>query len=89
MEFPGMTHKWFSKPKEHKAAGIRDNQRRHRAKTKAYIADLERQLAEERMRLDEALVRNSGLMSELEKLRASGADNPSRMALTRSLLASL
>jgi hypothetical protein len=48
MEFSGMTQKWSYKLKENKAARIRSNQRCHRARTKAYIADLERQLVEVR-----------------------------------------
>lgn len=69
-----MISRWSSKPKEQKAARIRENQRRHRAKTKAYIADLERQLAQERTRLDEVLRQNAALTSELERLRADRAD---------------
>lgn len=70
MEFSEMTRRWSSKPKEHRAARVRDNQRRHRARVRAQTADLERQLAETRQRLEDALERNSVLVSELERLRS-------------------
>lgn len=65
-----MTRRWSSKPKEHRAARVRDNQRRHRARVRAHTADLEQQLAETRQRLEDALERNSILVSELERLRS-------------------
>lgn len=71
MDISGMIQKWSSRPKarEHEAARVRDNQRRCRARAKAYVADLERQLAETHERLEEALARNATLVSELEELR--------------------
>ncbi|KAJ9133700.1 hypothetical protein NKR23_g10619 [Pleurostoma richardsiae] len=82
MEFSGMTRKWSSRPKECRATRVRENQRRHRARTKAYIADMERQLAQTRAQLDEALAQNAELTSELQTLRASSAGkavaNPSK-----------
>ena len=75
MKIPGVVQRWSSKPKEHTVARVRDNQRRHRAKTKAYIAELERRLAEEQARVEEILVEKAALLCELESLRARGTDN--------------
>ncbi|KAJ9130435.1 hypothetical protein NKR23_g12198 [Pleurostoma richardsiae] len=69
-----MLQRWSSKPKEHRAARIRDNQRRHRARIKAYIAHLERQLEGAREHVHELEARNTTLLSELERLRASCAN---------------
>ncbi|KAH8911207.1 hypothetical protein BR93DRAFT_965018 [Coniochaeta sp. PMI_546] len=71
MDFSSMTGKWSSRSKEQDAARVRENQRRHRARTKAHIADLERKLSETQACLDHALMHNLRLISELEKLRAS------------------
>jgi hypothetical protein len=75
MEYSGMTGKWSSKPKEQAAARVRENQRRHRARTKAYIAELERRLSEMQARLNNTLMQNSRLISELEKLQG-GSPKP-------------
>lgn len=64
-----MTQKWSSKPKTDRAARVRENQRRHRAKAKTYVAELENQVADLKSRLDEALTHNAQLASEVEKLR--------------------
>lgn len=69
MAFSSMTGKWASKPKQQNATRVRENQRRHRARTKAYIADMERRLAETQASLHDALKRNSQLISELERLK--------------------
>lgn len=69
MDFSQMTQKWSSKPKPDQAARVRDNQRRHRAKTKACIADLESEVAGMRTRLSEVLEHNARLVSEVEDLR--------------------
>src|SRR5690242_8670455 len=53
MDFAKMTGRWSSKSDEQKAARVRDNQRRHRARTKAYIQHLEKQLSETQARLQE------------------------------------
>lgn len=74
MEFSRMTQRWSSTPKLDKAARIRGNQRRHRARAKAYIADLEKQLADTQSRLNEALARNAELVSELEDVRTTLAE---------------
>lgn len=68
-----MTQKWSAKPKEDRAARVRENQRRHRARTKAYIADLEQQLAETKRKLQETLSRNKELEAQVESLHKGGA----------------
>ena len=68
MDFAQMTQKWSCKPKKDKAARIRDNQRRHRARTKAYIMDLEEQLAATKSKLEEALARNEELEAQIRQL---------------------
>ncbi|KAI0006365.1 hypothetical protein F4779DRAFT_596572 [Xylariaceae sp. FL0662B] len=94
MEFSGMTQKWSSKPKECRTTRVRENQRRHRARTKAYIASMERQLNETRARLDEVLAENTRLTSEMETLRASSAgksvaNGPEEVVGDRPLMISL
>ena len=69
MEFSQMTQKWSSKSKQDRAARVRENQRRHRAKAKTYVAELENQVADLKSRLNEALAHNAQLASEVEKLR--------------------
>lgn len=69
-----MTQKWSSRPKPDRAARARENQRRHRAKTKAYIADLESEVASMRTRLGEVLEQNARLVAEVEQLRARVGD---------------
>jgi len=64
-----MTGKWSLRTKQQEAERIRENQRRHRARTKAYIADIERRLSETQARLNDALMENSRLMYELEKFQ--------------------
>lgn len=66
-----MTQKWSSKSAELKSARVRENQRRHRARAKAYTALLERQLADVQSRLRDVLAQNAALLSEIEDLRAS------------------
>lgn len=74
-----LTSKWSSRPKRDDAARVRENQRRHRDRVKCRISDLERQLAETRKALDEALRANALLISELEAVR-SGSTVSSRSA---------
>ena len=70
-----MTQKWPARPAAEKAARVRENQRRHRAKTKAYIADLESEVASMRTRLREVLELNTSLVAEVEGLRARLQDD--------------
>jgi hypothetical protein len=68
-----MTGKWSLRTKQQEAERVRENQRRHRARTKAYIADIERRLSETQARLDDALMENSRLAHELEKFQPRSA----------------
>lgn len=61
--------KWSSRPADHKAVRLRNNQRRHRKKVKDRIAELESRLAETQLQLDQALARIQGLSEELELAR--------------------
>ena len=65
-----MTQKWSSKSKEDHTTRVRENQRRHRARTKAYIAAIEKQLAESQVRLEAALAENSRLKGSLEACKS-------------------
>lgn len=76
MTSPGIMLKWSSKPKDHNTIRVRENQRRHRARRKAYIEDLERQLGEARAQLSSALAANAQLQSELTELRRLYATRP-------------
>lgn len=64
-----MITKWSAKPADHKAARIRNNQRRHRERVKHHTTTLEARLAETQLQLDEALARVAELT---EKLRLVG-----------------
>jgi hypothetical protein len=56
------------KPSDHNTVRVRENQRRHRAKIKAYINHLENELVEVRSQRDAALERNKILEAEIEAL---------------------
>jgi len=71
-----MIQKWSSRPREARAARVRENQRRHRARGKAHVADLERDLADVRAQLDDALARNAQLTAELDLFRSGSAPEP-------------
>ncbi|KAK7699061.1 hypothetical protein SLS64_011975 [Diaporthe eres] len=61
--------KWSSKPADHNAIRVRNNQRRHRARAKGHIEDLEKRLEETSSRLEAALQTISHLAQEVEILR--------------------
>lgn len=61
--------KWSSKPADHNAVRVRNNQRRHRARAKEHVQDLERRLEETSARLEAALQTISHLAREVEMLR--------------------
>jgi hypothetical protein len=63
-------HKFSSKPPGHDAARQRENQRRHRARVKGHIADLEAALSNTQNRLDEALRQIATLTAEVKRLQA-------------------
>lgn len=78
-----MTQKWSSKPKPDRTTRVRENQRRHRAKAKTYVAELENQVADLKSRLDEVLAHNARLASEVEKLRGLCEGAPLTMGRCR------
>ncbi|KAG6364226.1 hypothetical protein INS49_005824 [Diaporthe citri] len=61
--------KWSSKPADHNAIRVRNNQRRHRARAKGHVQDLEKRLEETNARLETALQTISHLAQEVEILR--------------------
>lgn len=62
--------KWSSKPADHNAIRVRNNQRRHRARVKGHVQDLEKRLEETSARLEAALQTINHLAQEVEILRA-------------------
>lgn len=66
-----LTQKFSSKPPEHKATRLRENQRRHRAKVKNRIAELEVALASTQSQLHAALERGKELDGEVTRLRCA------------------
>ncbi|POS76807.1 hypothetical protein DHEL01_v204802 [Diaporthe helianthi] len=69
--------KWSSKPSDHNAVRVRNNQRRHRARAKEHVQDLERRLEETSARLEAALQTISHLAQEVEILRGRVIATPS------------
>lgn len=61
--------KWSSKPSDHNVIRVRNNQRRHRARAKSHVQDLEKRLEETSARLEAALQTISHLAQEVEILR--------------------
>lgn len=68
--------KWSSKPADHNAIRVRNNQRRHRARVKSRVEDLEKRLEETSAKLETALSTISGLTAELEVLRRHHQPQP-------------
>lgn len=66
-------HKFSSKLPEAEAARQRENQRRHRARVKGKIAELESSLADTRERLDAALKHIRELEAENQRLREASS----------------
>ncbi|GAB1315608.1 hypothetical protein MFIFM68171_05818 [Madurella fahalii] len=62
-------HKFSSKPPGHDAARQRENQRRHRARVKGRIAELESALSNVQTELDDALIRIESLTAEVRRLQ--------------------
>lgn len=62
--------KWSSKPADHNAIRVRNNQRRHRARVKSRIEDLEKLLEDTSTKLNAALETISSLTAEVEVLRS-------------------
>lgn len=61
--------KWSLKPADHNAVRVRNNQRRHRARAKSHVEDLEKRLEETNSRLEAALQTISRLAKEVDILR--------------------
>ncbi|KAK3333035.1 hypothetical protein B0T19DRAFT_439840 [Cercophora scortea] len=64
-----LVHKFSSKPPGHEAARLRENQRRHRARVKSQVTELQTSLAATQARLDAALLRIDELAAEVQRLR--------------------
>ncbi|KAF3769765.1 hypothetical protein M406DRAFT_66236 [Cryphonectria parasitica EP155] len=73
--------KWSLKPTDHNTIRTRNNQRRHRARVKSRLEDLEKRLEEADARLEAALSTISVLTAELEDLRARGTQTLHRQSL--------
>jgi len=71
MDYKDGIHKFSTKPPGHEAARLRENQRRHRAKVKGRITDLEETLESTQGRLDDALKRIEELTAEVQRLQSS------------------
>lgn len=61
--------KWSTRPADHNAIRVRNNQRRHRARAKEHVHDLEKRLEETSAKLEAALQTISHLAQEVEILR--------------------
>jgi len=62
-------HKFSCKPPGHDAARQRENQRRHRARVKSRIAELEASLSRAQSSLDDALKQIESLTAEVQRLQ--------------------
>jgi hypothetical protein len=62
-----MMSKWSLKSAEHKAARLRNNQRRQREKVKRYVAELEERLADTQQQLEVALAQISELTEKMDR----------------------
>ena len=69
-------HKFSCKPPGHDAARQRDNQRRHRARVKGRIAELEASLSSTQSRLDDALRRIESLTADVQRLQHAPSPRP-------------
>jgi hypothetical protein len=67
-------HKFSSKPPGHDAARQRENQRRHRARVKSRISELEAALSDTQNKLDDALRQINTLAAEVQRLHALGSE---------------
>lgn len=67
--------KWSLKPADHNAIRVRNNQRRHRARVKSRVEELEARMERTSAELKAALSTISVLTAELEALRGSKASS--------------
>ncbi|KAJ6263587.1 hypothetical protein Dda_2155 [Drechslerella dactyloides] len=93
LQTAGLVSKFSARPRpaDHKVVQVRENQRRHRARVKAYIAELEARLGETKEQLDAAVAKVEELTAEVEALRAGSSNDSSvmgRNAATQSLATS-
>ena len=73
-------HKFSTKPSGHNAARQRENQRRHRARVKDRIAELESALSGTQSRLDDALRYIERLTGEVQRLQHTLDSTPQQQA---------
>lgn len=71
--YRGRVHKFSSKPPGHNAARQRENQRRHRARIKGRIAELEAALSSTQHMLADALKQVATLTAEVQRLQGLGS----------------
>ncbi|KAM7190769.1 hypothetical protein V8F20_009565 [Naviculisporaceae sp. PSN 640] len=71
MDYKASVHKFSTKPAGYEAARQRENQRRHRARVKSRITDLEANLEATQHRLEEALKRIEELTAEVQRLQSA------------------
>lgn len=76
--------KWSLKTTDHNANRVRNNQRRHRARVKSRIEELESRLVETNAKLKAALSTISSLTAELEGFRAGRSSTGSHLELSRT-----
>ncbi|KAJ4420331.1 hypothetical protein N0V82_004430 [Gnomoniopsis sp. IMI 355080] len=77
--------KWSSKTTEQNANRVRNNQRRHRARVKSRMEELEARLHETNAKLEAALSTISSLTAEVEAFRAGQIPKSSQLELPRPL----
>lgn len=75
-EYRARVHKFSSKPPGHDAARQRENQRRHRARVKSRINELESALSDTQSKLEDALRQIESLTAEVQRLHALGSETP-------------
>ncbi|RDL40078.1 uncharacterized protein BP5553_00057 [Venustampulla echinocandica] len=71
-----MTGKWSTKPPDHAITRVRNNQRRHRARVKTHISDLEQKLGDTQRLLSHAEARIAQLTAELDSFRNGHLPSP-------------
>lgn len=76
--------KWSLKTADHNANRVRNNQRRHRARVKSRLEELEFRLEETHAKLETALLTISSLTAELESFRAGRSSTSSHLEPPRT-----
>lgn len=80
-----LMNKWSSKPADYNANRVRNNQRRHRARVKSRIEELEARLEETNAKLETAQSTITSLKAEVDTLRAAQSSTSPRLRSSRSL----